>query len=90
DRGCMFAWGIVPVSDEALATEDSDSLTDRLEAGMEKLEKAGVDKKLLLERSFITPACSTSNLSLEQTKRAFRLTKEISQTMRDRYFNDRS
>ena len=90
DRGGMFAWGIVPVGEEALAPEDSDSLTDRLEAGMEKLEKAGVNKTLLLERSFITPACTTSNLSLEHAKRAFRLTKEISQTMRDRYFSDRS
>lgn len=90
DRGGMFAWGIVPVSEEALAHEDCDSLIDRLEAGLENMEKAGVDKKLLLERSFITPACTTSNLSLDQAERAFGLTKDISQTMRDKYFGDRS
>jgi hypothetical protein len=90
DRGGMFAWGIVPVSEEALTPEDADSLSDRLEAGLDKLEEVGVDRKLLLERSFITPACSTSNLSLGQTERAFGITREISQKMRDRYFKDES
>ncbi|MFC1858446.1 hypothetical protein ACFL9U_10560 [Thermodesulfobacteriota bacterium] len=86
NHGGTFAWGIVPVGEETLASENLDSLLDRLEAGMEMMASAGLDKAFLLKRSFITPACSTSNLSITQAERAFRLTKDISQTMRDRYF----
>jgi hypothetical protein len=89
NRGGMFAWGIVPVGEEALASEDGDSLVERLEAGLEKIEKAGVEKKLLLKQSFITPACSTSNLSLEAAERAYRLTGSISESLKNRYLGDR-
>jgi hypothetical protein len=84
-RGGMLAWGIVPVSEEAVVSEDETSLLERLERGMDLLVEGGVDRKLLVEGAFITPACVTSTLSISLAERAFRLTKNISQAMRERY-----
>ena len=84
-RGGMLAWGIVPVNRETLAGEDYGSLLERLESGIEMLVKAGVERRPLLEQTFITPCCDAGTLTPDQTVRAWGLTKEIARTMRDKY-----
>ncbi|MBU0513875.1 MAG: hypothetical protein KJ621_03805 [Proteobacteria bacterium] len=85
DRGGMLAWGIVPVNPEDLADQDVDGLLARLVEGMELLVAKGVDRRKLLERSFITPCCTPSTLAPPEAQRAWRLTGEISRAMRRRF-----
>ncbi|MFH1484992.1 MAG: hypothetical protein ABIH46_02880 [Chloroflexota bacterium] len=85
-RGAMLAWGIVPSMDEKLADETLESLTDRLERGLGLLAERGVGKEALLESAFVTPSCSTASMSIPAAERAHTLTRDISLTMRHRYF----
>ncbi|MBI2909246.1 MAG: hypothetical protein HYX92_16500 [Chloroflexi bacterium] len=85
-RGGMLAWGIVPTADEKLAGETTESLVDRLEAGMALMSRRGVDKDMLLDSALVTPSCATTSMSVAGAERAHVLTKEMSETMRQRYF----
>ena len=86
ERGGMLAWGLVPVAEETLRSESEERLMDRLEEGLELFVGRGIDRQELLERSFLTPCCATSTLSVAQAERAFRYTKNISTRMRRKYF----
>ncbi len=88
NRGGMLAWGIVPVSPETLATEDYNNLLNKLETGVDRLVKGGLDRRLLLEQSFITPCCDAGTLTPDMTKRAWGLTKQIAGTLKKRYLGD--
>ena len=59
---------------------------EKLEEGMEFLVKGGIDKQQLVERSFITPCCTTATLAIDHAEQAFRYTKNISHEMRQKYF----
>jgi hypothetical protein len=85
-RGGMLAWGIVPVAEETFLSESEEHLLEKLEEGMELLVRGGIDKQQLVERSFITPCCTTSTLSIDHAEQAFRCTKNISHEMRQKYF----
>ena len=84
-RGGMIAWGIVPTSDEKIAPEDLDSLTDRLEGSLKLLADQGVDEEALRRSAILTPSCATSSMSLPMAEKAFALTSGLSRRMRDKY-----
>ena len=84
-RGGMLAWGIVPVTDELIAGEDVPSLVEKLEQGMRLLVTKGIDEGLLVSSSWLMPCCDTVMMSPENSDRAFRMTREISETMRHKY-----
>jgi hypothetical protein len=86
ERGGMIAWGVVPVDEETLVKQDIDSLTARFEQGVQLFVNEGIDRKRLLEHSFITPCCTTFTLPVDLAERAFRLTGEVSRRMQDKYF----
>ena len=85
-RGGMLAWGIVPVAEETFLSESEEHLLEKLEEGMELLVRGGIDKQQLVERSFITPCCTTATLAIDHAEQAFRYTKNISHEMRQKYF----
>jgi hypothetical protein len=85
-RGGMLAWGIVPTFNEKIAVESVDSLVELLEHGMQVMINKGIDKDMLAETSWVTPSCSTANMSLEMAERAFTYTNEVSQRMRENQF----
>ena len=87
-RGGMLAWGIVPVAEETFLSESEEHLLEKLEEGMELLVRGGIDKQQLVERSFITPCCTTATLSVDRAEQAFRYTKDISREMRRKYFGE--
>ncbi len=87
-RGGMLAWGIVPVAEETFLSESEEHLLEKLEEGMELLVRGGIDKQQLVERSFITPCCTTATLSVDRAEQAFRYTKDISHEMRRKYFGE--
>jgi len=84
-RGGMLAWGIVPVTDELIAGEDVPSLVEKLERGISLLVTKGIDEGLLVSSSWLMPCCDTVMMSPENSDRAFRMTREISETMRHKY-----
>lgn len=75
-RGGVLAWGIVPTS-EAAWQEDSRSLLERLQRGMEALAKRGVDEERLNRQFMITPSCGTGTLTVELAERIYCLTAEL-------------
>ncbi len=86
-HGGMIAWGIVPTHDAVvLDAENAVSLVDRLEQTLETVVEKGVDRNLLMDSSWITPSCDISSLSEERGERVYRLTREVSQMMRAKYF----
>ncbi|MFC1942464.1 hypothetical protein ACFLWU_04525 [Chloroflexota bacterium] len=85
ERGGMIMWGIIPNTDEGLAAENLDSLEEKLENMLDGMVKAGVDNQLLSERSFVSTCCDTSNMSAEMAEKAFQMTKQLTERMRQNH-----
>ncbi|MDY6843362.1 MAG: hypothetical protein SVW57_04635 [Thermodesulfobacteriota bacterium] len=86
-KGGILAFGIVPTSCEVFR-EDSDSLLKRFVTIVDMLEKKGIDRKILLRRSLITPSCGVGSGTNKLTNRIYRLTSELSQKLRDHFSGD--
>jgi len=87
ERGGMIAWGIVPSGRaEEITTENSSSLMEKLEKGIQLVVDKGIDKDLLLESSWISPNCVISTPTPELGERVYTLTSEVSQRLREKYF----
>lgn len=84
-KGGALAWGIVPTDPGPLAKETAIALSDRLEAGMDRLAATGHDLEMLRHRSLITPACGTGTLSTDLAERAITLARQISDEVRQRW-----
>jgi hypothetical protein len=86
-RGGGVAWGIVPTHDAAiLDAESSVTLADKLEHTLDMVVANGIDRNLLIESSWITPSCDIASLSTERGERVYKLTREVSEIMRAKYF----
>jgi methionine synthase II (cobalamin-independent) len=81
ERGGAIAWGIVPASEQALS-DTVDSLIGKLFAAFAHLEKHGLRRELLLERSLITPSCGVGSHTLEVSEGVLRLTRKVSDKLR--------
>ncbi len=81
ERGGVMAWGIVPTFDKA-HDEDAASLLELLEQLWTELADRGVDRKTLVRRSLITPACGTGLLEPALAERIYRLTREVSEKVK--------
>jgi methionine synthase II (cobalamin-independent) len=83
DSGKIIAWGIVPtLQADKLESETTESLVDQWKSKAGQIEKLGVDLKRLITQSLITPSCGAGSLSAEQAIKALRLTREVSQRIR--------
>jgi hypothetical protein len=80
ERGGGLAWGIIPTS-EAILREDSQSIVNRFNKGIEILVKKGIDPTLL-QRAIITPSCGTASLSIPLAERVCQITAEVSKRLR--------
>jgi len=87
ERGGVIVWGIVPTGVEDFSRQGLPALTRRLESTWEILEKRGVDKNLLLEKSLLSPAtCCLVNPDREKTvEKAFEAIKSLSLNLRQKY-----
>lgn len=81
-RGGILAWGIVPTSSSVLK-ETERSLFDRLSSGIEKLEKKGIPRDLLIRQSLITPSCGMGTLSQDLANAIMAKLPTISQLAKD-------
>jgi hypothetical protein len=86
ERGGWLGWGIVPTLDrEAAATETIPSLLARFEDGVQRLERKGFDRELLLRRALITPSCGAGGVLTEAlAERVLALLRQLSITLRQR------
>jgi hypothetical protein len=46
------------------------------------IEALGIERSVVRAQSLLTPSCGTGALNLDQTKKVLKLTKEISNTLR--------
>ena len=85
-RGGIIAWGIVPADNEqVLMSETAESLIARLHEAMNLLVRKGISFGDLISSSLITPSCGLRTLSEAAARRAFELTVEVSETMKEEY-----
>ncbi len=82
DRGGVVAWGIVPTVDDPFG-ESADSLLERLQILWVELFAKGPDRETILRQSMITPACGTGLLTVDQARRIYHLTAEVSSRIRE-------
>jgi len=76
ERGGVLAWGAVP-NTEKVQQETSDDIVRRISAGIDLLEKNGVDRGDLTQKLLVTPACGCAGLTLEQTEKVYSLLSEL-------------
>ncbi len=84
-RGGIMAWGIVPTSEKAFA-EDEKSLLSRWYELFSGLVERGIPAELLYRQSMITPACGTGLLAPELAEHIYRLTRQVSERVREGAF----
>jgi methionine synthase II (cobalamin-independent) len=79
-RGGALAWGIVPTG---IFTRDetAEMLISRLEEGMKRLEKEGIDRQTILRQCLITPSCGMGSLTPDKAVAILRLLREVSDRM---------
>jgi hypothetical protein len=87
DRGGVIAWGIVPTNFEPFEAENIKTLEARLIEVWNSLANKGIDREFLISKSLISPAtCCLVNPDGEKTvEKAFRVVKEVSRRLQDRY-----
>ncbi|MBW1914738.1 MAG: methionine synthase [Deltaproteobacteria bacterium] len=79
-QGGTIAWGIVPTS-ELTPVETADSLYLKLEKGLNTLYDWGLDRKLIIKSSILTPACGMGTLDPALSERVLELLIQLSDKM---------
>jgi len=69
-NGGYLAWGIVPTT-ELIRVEDTESLKNRFDQGIEIVSKM-IPTDLLLSQILLTPSCGTGSRSIEEATKVFR------------------
>lgn len=78
-NGGKIAWGVVPTLDaKALQELDLEKAINVFEKAVKYLTKKGIDEKIIIENSMITPSCGAGSLSIELAEKAMKLTRELS------------
>ena len=78
--------GIVPtLSPDDLDAATAESLAARWDTQARQVAALGVDPARLLEQSMITPSCGAGSLDRERALRVVRLTRAVSDIVRDRW-----
>jgi hypothetical protein len=84
-RGGMLAWGVIPNTGPAAETITLEGAWEILERALRLFKRKGFDRRELLPRSFITPACGTGTLSVPVAERVMRLACLLSAQVREAY-----
>ncbi len=82
----ILAWGIVPtLNSDDIEKETAESLVARWEAQSTAIEALGFDRSAILAQTFITPACGTGSLTIGLANKVLALTRQVSDTLREKY-----
>jgi len=82
-RGSALAWGVVPTG-AFTGNETADLLVSILEAGIRRLEQAGIDQQTILRQSLITPSCGMGSLTPDQAEAILKLLRDVSDRMQQK------
>lgn len=84
ESGGILAWGIVPTSSpDDIEKETTGSLVAAWQDQLKAVAEIGIEPSKILAQSLITPSCGTGSLSLDHAKKVLKLTKEVSETIRN-------
>ncbi|GJQ57775.1 MAG: methionine synthase [Candidatus Scalindua sp. AMX11] len=83
-RGGYLAWGIVPTTD-SINEVTVEGLLDTLESAVDQLVNKGIEKKLIIDNSLITPSCGTGSLSIDEADKAMNMTHDLSMIIKERF-----
>jgi len=84
ERGGLIAWGLVPtLSPEDLERETSEDLFAQWRSKSDQVARLGIGRQKLVAQSLITPACGMGTLRVELALKALRLTRELSDRIRN-------
>lgn len=84
--GGKIAWGVVPTLDrDALEKADLKQMISKFDKAVNYLTKKGIDEKLIIDNSLITPSCGAGSLSETLAEKAIHLTKDLSDSLQERY-----
>lgn len=75
-RGGILAWGIVPNS-EKVRSETAASLQKRFFSLVDGLAAKGIDRRLILQQSMLTPACGMGPMSVADSEKVIELLCEL-------------
>lgn len=85
-NGGYIAWGLIPTLDKiALEKASIQTILNIFEDSKNHLLKKGVNEKLILKNSFITPACGAGSLSIELSEKAMNLTADLAKALKEKY-----
>jgi methionine synthase II (cobalamin-independent) len=77
ESGKILAWGIVPSAKEQ-AYDSVEALEKRIKAAIKVLINKGVEKKLVLAQSLLTPSCGLGTLSEKLAEQILETTSRLS------------
>ena len=81
-----IVWGVIPTLDkEALKNATLEILVNKFDEAVNYLTKRGINEKLIISNSLISPSCGAGSLTKELTEKAMSLTKELSDNLKERY-----
>ena len=84
--GGKIAWGVVPtLHPEILEKTDLNSMISVFDKAVKYLTEKGIDEKIIIENSLVTPSCGAGGLSEELAQKAMDLTRKLSESLRERY-----
>jgi hypothetical protein len=82
-RGGALAWGIVPNS-EKVRSETAASLQESFFSLVDGLAAKGIDRRLILEQSMLTPACGMGSMSVADAEKVILLLCELARSVQDK------
>lgn len=85
-QGGKIAWGVVPTLDkDALEKANLELMIDKFDKAVKYLTKKGISEKLIIENSYVSPSCGAGSLPKELALKAMELTKQLSDSLKERY-----
>lgn len=86
ERDGKIVWGIVPTLDKkALQDADLDIIMQKFDDAVKYLTKKGINEKLIISNSYVSPSCGAGSLSVELAVKAMKLTHDLSEKLKERY-----
>ena len=86
NNGGKIAWGVIPTLDkDALGQATLEIMLDKFDQAVKYLTKKGINEKLIIENSYVSPSCGAGSLSKELALKAMELTKQLSDSLKERY-----
>jgi methionine synthase II (cobalamin-independent) len=83
-RNGKIAWGIIPTKDvQAIENANLEKMIEIFESSVKNLTQKGIDEKIIIENSLITPSCGAGALSEELAEKAMDLTKQLSENRKE-------